>query len=180
MGDGTVIPRPADGTRAPAPSGMDRTPWWPLRAAAVPLLACLLTLGTLVAWTTTGRAGTPAALSVRDARVYVPQNPEATAAFFTIDNSGGSDDQLTGVTAPAGARAMLSRRVVTSKGMHGMQMVPAVTVSAGGTLRMTAETVDVMIKPPPRIAPGDRLTFTLHFRDSPPVTTRALAVRPGR
>ncbi|MES4903564.1 MULTISPECIES: copper chaperone PCu(A)C [unclassified Streptomyces] len=179
MGGDTVIPRPADGTRVPAP-GTDRTRWWPPRAAAVPLLACLLTLATLVAWTTAGAAGAPAVLSVRDARVFVPQNPEATAAFFTVVNTGGSDDRLIGVTAPAGARAMLSRRVVTGEGMHGMEMVPAVSVPAGGALRMTANTVDVMIKPPPRIAPGDRLTFTLHFRDSPPVTTRALAVRPGR
>ncbi|MEU4892709.1 copper chaperone PCu(A)C [Streptomyces sp. NPDC044780] len=173
-----MIPRSADGTRAPAPD-TGRTPWWPLRAAAVPLLAGLLTLGTLVAWTTAGRAGTPAALSVRDGRVFVPQNPEATAAFFTIVNSGGSDDRLIGVTAPAGQRAMLSRSVVTGKGARGMRMISAVTVPAGGTLRMTADTVDVMIEPPPRISPGDRLTFTLRFRDSPAVTTRALAVRPG-
>lgn len=174
-----MTPRPADGRPAPAP-GTGPAPRWPLRAAAVPLLACLLTLGVLVAWTTAGGAGTPAALSVRDGRVFVPQNPEATAVFFTLVNRGGSDDRLIGVTAPAGHDAMLSRSVVTGEGARGMDMVSAVTVPAGGTLRMTAETTDVMIKPPPRISPGDRLTFTLHFRDSPSITTRAVAVRPGR
>lgn len=161
-------------------SSFGRTVLAPLRAAGVPLLACLVTLGGLVAWTAAGKAGTPAALSVRDGRVFVPQNPEATAAFFTIRNEGGSDDQLTGVTAPAGHRAMLSRSVETGPGARAMKMVSAVALPAGASLRMTVETLDVMVKPPPRIAPGDRLTFTLHFRDSPPVTAQALAVRPGR
>ncbi|MCQ8828916.1 copper chaperone PCu(A)C [Streptomyces malaysiensis] len=174
-----MIPRPAGGVRIAA-LGSDRTHWWALRAAAVPVLACLLTLGTLLAWTAAGGAGAPAALSVRDGRVFAPTNPEATAAFFTIVNRGDSDDQLTGVTAPGGQRAMLSRSVPTGKGARHMKMISAVTVPAGGALRMTADAVDVMLKPPPRIAPGDRLTLVLHFRDSPSITTRALAVRPGR
>ncbi|MEV0371275.1 copper chaperone PCu(A)C [Streptomyces sp. NPDC050636] len=149
-------------------------------AVAVPLLACLATLGTLTVWTATGNAGTPARLSAAEGRVLVPSAAEATAAFFTVRNTGTSDDVLTGVTGPAGHRTMLSRTVDIGRNARSMEMVRSATVPAGGSLRMTATTLDVMISPPPRIAPGDRLTFTLHFRDGPPLTVRAKAIRPGR
>ncbi|GAU70177.1 hypothetical protein SSP35_17_00320 [Streptomyces sp. NBRC 110611] len=146
---------------------------------AVPLLTCLATLGMLTAWTATGNAGTPAQLTVTEGRVLVPSGSEATAAFFTVRNTGGADDVLTGVTGPAGHRAMLGRTVDIGRNARSMAMVRAVTVPAGGTLRMTPTTLDIMISPPPALAPGDRLTVTLHFRDSPPQTVRARAVRPG-
>ncbi|MFE0188451.1 copper chaperone PCu(A)C [Streptomyces sp. NPDC059008] len=152
----------------------------PVAAVAVPLLTCLATLGTLTVWTATGNAGTPARLSVAEGRVLVPAGSEATAAFFTIRNTGGADDVLTGVTGPTGHRAMLSRTVDIGHNARSMAMVPSATVPAGGTLRMTPTDLDVMISPPPALAPGDRLTFTLHFRDSPPRTVRARAVRPGQ
>jgi copper(I)-binding protein len=152
----------------------------PVTAVAVPLLTCLATLGTLTVWTATGNAGTPARLSVAEGRVLVPAGSEATAAFFTVRNTGGADDVLTGVTGPAGHRAMLSRTVDIGHNARSMAMVRAATVPAGGTLRMTPTDLDVMISPPPALSPGDRLTFTLHFRDSPPRTVRARAVRPGQ
>ncbi|MFE1173953.1 copper chaperone PCu(A)C [Streptomyces sp. NPDC058773] len=151
----------------------------PVPAVAVPLLTCLATLGALTLWTATGNAGTPAALSVPEGRVLIPSGSEATAAFFTIRNTGGADDVLTGVTGPAGHRAMLSRTVDIGNNARSMAMVRTATVPAGAALTMTATTLDVMVSPPPRLAPGDRLTFTLHFRHSPPRTVRAKAVRPG-
>ncbi|MGX1850774.1 copper chaperone PCu(A)C [Streptomyces sp. NPDC055299] len=151
-----------------------------VQAVAVPLLTCLVTLGTLTAWTAAGNAGTPARLSVAEGRVLIPAGSDATAAFFTIRNTGGSDDVLTGVTGPPGHRTMLSRTVDIGDNARSMAMVKDATVPAGGALTMTATTLDVMVSPPPRLAPGDRLTFTLHFRHSPPRTVRALAVAPGR
>ncbi|MFF4602884.1 copper chaperone PCu(A)C [Streptomyces sp. NPDC001339] len=146
---------------------------------AVPLVTCLATLGMLTAWTVTGNAGTPAQLTVTEGLVLVPSGSEATAAFFTIRNSGGADDVLTGVTGPAGHRAMLGRTVDIGRNARSMAMVRTVTVPAGGIVRMTPTTLDIMISPPPALAPGDQLTVTLHFRDSPPQTVRARAVRPG-
>ncbi|WP_432142642.1 copper chaperone PCu(A)C [Streptomyces sp. bgisy084] len=151
----------------------------PLSAVAVPLLTCLVTLNVLALWTATGNAGTPAKLSVPEGRVFIAGGPEATAAFFTIRNSGGADDVLTGVTGPAGHRTMLSRTVDIGRNARSMAMVGTATVPAGAALNMTPTGLDVMVSPPPRLAPGDRLTFTLHFRDSPPQTVRARAVRPG-
>ncbi|MEI5131048.1 copper chaperone PCu(A)C [Streptomyces libani] len=94
-------------------------------------------------------------------------------------NTGGADDVLTGVTGPAGHRTMLSRNVDIGNNARSMAMVRTVTVPAGAALTMMPDTLDVMVSPPPRLAPGDRLTFTLHFRHSPPQTVRARAVRPG-
>ncbi|WP_030067251.1 copper chaperone PCu(A)C [Streptomyces natalensis] len=148
-----------------------------LRTAAVPLLVWLVTLGALTAWTATGNAGTPARLRAAEGRVLIPYGTESTAAFFTLRNTGTANDVLTGVTAPPGRRAMLSRTVDIGRNAGRMEMAGAVTVPAGGTLRMTPSGLDVMVTPPPRLAPGDRLTFTLHFRDSPPLTVRARAVR---
>ncbi|MFE2228647.1 copper chaperone PCu(A)C [Streptomyces kronopolitis] len=151
-----------------------------VQAVAVPLLTCLGTLGTLTAYAAAGNAGTPARLSVAEGRVLIPAGSDATAAFFTIRNTGGSDDVLTGVTGPPGHRAMLSRTVDVGDNARSMAMVKEATVPAGGELTMTATTLDVMVSPPPRLAPGDRLTFTLHFRHGPPRTVRAVAVVPGR
>ncbi|MFE7297026.1 MULTISPECIES: copper chaperone PCu(A)C [unclassified Streptomyces] len=151
-----------------------------LFAGAVPLLTCLATLGTLTAWTATGNAGTPARLTATDGRVLIPAGNDATAAFFTLRNTGTANDVLTGVTGPPGHRTMLSRDVAIGRNARSMSMVEGVTVPAGGTLTMTPTTLDIMISPPPRLAPGDRLTFTLHFRDSPPLTVDARAVRPGQ
>ncbi|MFI9048553.1 copper chaperone PCu(A)C [Streptomyces sp. NPDC053427] len=145
-------------------------------AVAVPLLVCLATLGTLTAWTATGNAGTPAHLTAAEGRVLIPYGPESTAAFFTVRNTGTADDALTGVTGPPGHRAMLSRTVDIGRNARRMEMVRAATVPAGGAVRMTATGLDVMVSPPPRLVPGDRLTFTLHFRDSPPLTVTARAV----
>ncbi|QZY14436.1 copper chaperone PCu(A)C [Streptomyces decoyicus] len=99
--------------------------------------------------------------------------------LFTLRNIGGADDVLTGVTGPTGHRARLSRTVDIGHNARSMAMVRAATIPAGGALTMTPTTPDVMVSPPPRLAPGDRLTFTLHFRGSPSRTVGARAVRPG-
>ncbi|MGG2464709.1 copper chaperone PCu(A)C [Streptomyces sp. RGM 3693] len=151
-----------------------------LFAGAVPLLTCLATLGTLTAWTATGNAGTPARLTATDGRALIPAGNDATAAFFTLRNTGTANDVLTAVTGPPGHRTMLSRDVAIGRNARSMAMVEGATVPAGGTLTMSPTTLDIMISPPPRLAPGDRLTFTLHFRDSPPLTVDARAVRPGQ
>ncbi|MFH8405856.1 copper chaperone PCu(A)C [Streptomyces sp. NPDC018019] len=151
-----------------------------LLSAVPPVLAGALTIGCLTVWTVSGNAGTPARLRVTEGRILVPSNTEATAAFFTIGNTGTTADELTGVTGPAGHRAMVGRDVEVAEGAHRMEMAGAVTVPARGEVRMAPTDLDIMVSPPPRLTPGDRVTFTLHFRDSGPVTAEAVAVRPGR
>ncbi|WKX73515.1 copper chaperone PCu(A)C [Streptomyces sp. XD-27] len=150
-----------------------------VRAALAPVAASVLALAGLTAWAATGAAGSPAQPSVIAARMLVPTNPDVTAAFFDLRNDGGVDDELVRVTSPETGRAMLSRTVVR-KGAGAMRMVPSVALPAGGTVRMSASGVDVMVEDPPRLRVGERVPFVLHFRDSGQVRVEAVVIRPGQ
>ncbi|MCP9207960.1 copper chaperone PCu(A)C [Streptomyces cucumeris] len=150
-----------------------------LAPALAPVVACALALLGLVTWTASGAAGSPAAVAVARARVLLPSNPEATAAFFDLRNTGGAEDELLRVTTPLADSAMLSRRIVR-RGAGSMRMVSSARVPARTTLRMSAEELDVMLRPAPgRLRAGDRVPFVLHFRESGRVRVEAVAVRPG-
>ncbi|HWM37153.1 MAG TPA: copper chaperone PCu(A)C [Streptomyces sp.] len=152
-----------------------------LRSAVVPLVTCLATLGALTAWTATGNAGEPRGLKVSQGRVFTPLHEGATAAFFTIRNTGQVNERLTGVRAvdAEGTRTMLSRNITTGGNARSMMMLPDISIPAGSTLRMSPYALNIMITPAPKIAPGDRIRFTLYFADRAPITGQALAVRPG-
>lgn len=159
-----------------------RAALWPaLRAMLVPVGSCVAALALLVGWTQAGGADSPARLSVGQARVLVPVLPDgdATSAYFTVRNTGGSDDILTSISSTLPGEVMLSRQVVTDSGAHTMGMAGGFRIGAGKTLRMSPSTVNVMIEPAPELSPGQRIRFTLEFRDSDPITVTALAARPG-
>ncbi|MGK5730609.1 copper chaperone PCu(A)C [Streptomyces sp. URMC 124] len=148
------------------------------RAALAPLFAFVVTLGGLTAWTATGAAGRPPAVTVEDARVLLPFGRDDTAAFFRVRNAGDVDDELVGVDAPTAGGAMLSRTVVR-KGAGSMRTVRSATVPAGGTLEMSPHGLDVMVSAPPRLNLGDRLPLVLRFRGAGTVRVEAEVVRPG-
>lgn len=154
-----------------------------LLAALAPATACVLALGGLTTWTVSGAAGSPPRIAISDSRVFLPYGDNTdTAAFFSITNSGDSGDQLTAVTSPAVAKAMLSRHVSTGKGADSMRMSGSVEVSAGGTLVMSPSSLDVMVQQKAghrRWKEGDVIPFVLHFRHSGAVHTVAAVVRPG-
>ncbi|WFB06493.1 copper chaperone PCu(A)C [Streptomyces sp. LX-29] len=151
-----------------------------VRTALAPVAAFAVALGGLTAWTAAGAAGTPAELSVTRARMLLPSNPDITAAFFDIRNEGGADDELVRITSPAtDGRIMLSRNI-DRNGVGTMRMVESTTVPADDTLRMSTSSVDVMVDDPPPLRAGDRMPFTLHFRDSDPIRVEALVVPAGR
>lgn len=171
MSTPTTPDRPADVTVLAVPG--------PLRAALVPVATCVAVLALLTAYTTTGAAGEPPArISVTDARVFRPTNTEATAALFTIRNSGGTADTLLSVDSPVLGAAMLTRTVVRD---GGGRMAPAgpVTVPAHGAVTMDPAGLDVMIQRPPQLPLGERVPFVLHFRNSGDVHVEAVVVRPG-
>ncbi|MYW06102.1 copper chaperone PCu(A)C [Streptomyces sp. SID3343] len=149
------------------------------KAALTPFLAAALTLGLLTIWATTGRAGTPAKLSVTDGRVHLPTNPDATSAYFTIRNTGGSNDELVSVSTPVTTDVMLSFHTYT--GYAGrMWMTEALPIPAHGLLGMTASGSNIMLGlPKTELRAGDHVTFTLRFRHSAPVTATAVVVAPG-
>ncbi|MBB4895255.1 hypothetical protein FHS39_004322 [Streptomyces olivoverticillatus] len=149
-----------------------------LRAALVPVAACAVALGGLGAWTASGAASHPAAVTVEDARVLVPFGTDDTAAFFRLRNTGDVADELVGVDVPTAGRAMLSRTVVKD-GAGSMRMVTEAPLPAHGTLEMSPHGLDVMVTSPPRLRVGDRLPVVLHFRESGAVRAEAVVVRPG-
>ncbi|MDJ0369866.1 copper chaperone PCu(A)C [Streptomyces sp. H10-C2] len=151
----------------------------PLRAALVPVAACAAALVLLTAYTATGSAGeAPARISVSDARVFRPTNAEATAALFTIRNSGGTADLLLSLDSPLLGDAMLARTVVRD---GGGRMTPAgpVAVPARGAVTMDPAGLDAMILRPPQLRLGQRVPFVLRFRDSGEIRVEAVVVRPG-
>lgn len=149
------------------------------RAAAVPVGACLLALLALTAYTAAGAAGAPPArISVTGARVLVPSNPDATAAFFVVRNTRQSPDTLESVSSPQLRTAVLSRTVVASGAGH-MERAPAVVVPAGGTVSLMPGGVDVMVPDPPALKAGQQVTLDLRFTASGTVRVRATVVRPG-
>ncbi len=145
---------------------------------AAPFLAAALALGLLTIWATTGRAGAPARLSVTDGRVHLPTNRDATSAYFTIRNTGGSNDELVSVTTPVSTDVMLSFH--TYSGYAGrMWMTEALPIPAHGLLGMTASGSNIMLGSPPKLRAGEQVTFTLRFRHSADITATAVAVAPG-
>lgn len=151
-----------------------------LLAALVPVTACLTALVGLTAWTSAGAAGSPARVEVGVGRVFLPYaDKERTAAFFTISNTGGADDQLVSVSSPALDEVMISRHERVGEGADAMGMVASVDVPAGSRLTMTPGSVDVMATVKVRWREGDAVPFVLHFRRSGPVDAVAFVVRPG-
>lgn len=162
-----------------ASTGTSWTLVYSLRAAVVPVVTCLAVLGTLTAWTSVGNAGQPRGVEVSKGRIFTPLREGATSAFFTIRNTGDVSEQLTSVTTAQGNRTMLSRNITTSGGARSMTMVPYISVAAHSTLRMSPYALNVMVTPAPKVEPGERVRFTLHFDDLRPITVQAVAVRPS-
>ncbi|MEV5445474.1 copper chaperone PCu(A)C [Streptomyces sp. NPDC052644] len=150
----------------------------PFLPALSAVVASALALGGLTAWTAAGAAGSPARLSVTHARLLQPfPGRDATAVVFTVRNSGNADDRLLSVTSPAVDSAMLSQDADAGRSAARMQMISSVRVPARGELEMTPYGTDVMVELRAPVRLGQRVPFTLHFRESAPLEVEALVVR---
>jgi copper(I)-binding protein len=166
-----------DGTRVRTPHPPGRLPQL-LRGAAVPLGAAAVALFGLTVYASSGAAGAPdAVMDVSRARILLPTNPDATAAFVTLRNTGGSTDTLTAVRTPWGP-AMLAHTVVARNAGH-MEPLDGIAVAPGRTFAMAPETTDIMVPKPPRLTAGHHVRLSLRFAGSGTVTTDAVVVRPG-
>ncbi|MEW2450630.1 copper chaperone PCu(A)C [Streptomyces parvulus] len=149
-------------------------------AALAPVCACVLALGGLAVWTATGNAGTPARITVADARLFLPSRgvPE-TAAFFRISNTGGARDRLLEVTSSdvSGGISLSSHRM-TAGGAAYRQPADSLPVPAGTTLDMTPLSNDVTVPATAGWEIGDLVPFTLRFEHSGRVEVLAVVVRP--
>ncbi|MEU0029706.1 copper chaperone PCu(A)C [Streptomyces sp. NPDC006335] len=152
-------------------------------AALVPVAACSVALAGLTAWTGTGRAGSPARVSVTHGRVLLPSAgvPE-TAAFFRIANQGGADDSLLRVTSPdaSGGITLAQHRMNEGNGAY-RTAIDSVAIPAGGSLAMSPHGVDLTVPVTAgKWSSGDLVPFTLEFRRSGRVEVLAVVAPPGR
>ncbi|MDT0309006.1 copper chaperone PCu(A)C [Streptomyces sp. DSM 44917] len=139
-------------------------------APRVRAAACATVLAVLAGWAAIGAAGTPARPAVVQARVMVPLpgNETGTSAYFDLRNDGGADDELTEARPAPG-----DLPAETEAALSGPAPLPA-----GETLRMAPWTVNVLLEPAPPLRPGQRVRFTLEFRDSPSIEVTAVAFHP--
>ncbi|MEU6995382.1 copper chaperone PCu(A)C [Streptomyces sp. NPDC046465] len=151
-----------------------------LVAALAPVAACAVALGALTAWTGSGGAGSPARVEVARGTVFLPAAGRTqTSAFFSIANSGGSDDRLTSVSSPVFDEVMLSRLVSNGRGGATMGMVKSVDVPAREGLTMSPSGLDIMVRTRTPLKSGDRVPFVLTFRYGGRIEAEAVVVGPG-
>lgn len=107
------------------------------------------------------------------ARVPIPANPSVAALYVDLRNEGG-DDVLERVEVGAsGATAQLHETVIDETGFASMRPQQGIEVPAGETVTFGPGRLHVMVLDPPELALGDTLSFTLRFRDAPPVEVTA-------
>jgi len=115
-------------------------------------------------------SGSPAKISVSGAYVPLSATPDMAAAYFDIDNTGGSADQLVGVTCPQAQSAEMDESTATS-----MEAIDGgVAVPAHGTTAFARDGRHVMLmdlKPAPRL--GARVELRLTFQHSGTITVQA-------
>ncbi|GHI01976.1 hypothetical protein AQI88_17530 [Streptomyces cellostaticus] len=152
-----------------------------LLAALAPVAACSLALGGLTAWADAGQAGSPARITVANARVLLPYGDSTeTAAFFDISNAGGADDRLVKVTSSrADGEITLSRHRSTGSGAAAKADVDSAVVPAGRVVSMAPHGLDVNLRAGARWQAGDLVPFMLHFERSGPVKALAVVIRPS-
>jgi copper(I)-binding protein len=95
----------------------------------------------------------------------------ASAAYFTIHNTGTADDTLTGASSPTGSAALHESRM--EGGIMKMLPLESVAIPAGGTVSFAPGGKHVMLtglKSPLTI--GQTLTLTLNFKKAGPVAVQ--------
>jgi periplasmic copper chaperone A len=102
---------------------------------------------------------------VTRAVVVAPPNANAStiAAYFTIENHGATADQLTAISTPSAASAMLHETTNTD-GVMKMNMLEKLDIAAGATVEMKPAQLHVMlVGPKTRYKTGDDVAFELSF-----------------
>ncbi|MEV1011969.1 copper chaperone PCu(A)C [Streptomyces sp. NPDC049881] len=151
-----------------------------LLAVLVPLTAAGTALLALSAWSLSGQAGAPSHVTVANAQVWLTYlDGRDTSAYFTLRNTGDTDDRLVAVSSPRADHVMLSRHEHTATGAGRMAAADTLGLPARSTVRMSATTVNVMLTPREHWAEGGTVEFVLRFEHAPQVTVTATVVRPG-
>ncbi|GHJ41273.1 copper chaperone PCu(A)C [Streptomyces sp. TS71-3] len=108
-------------------------------------------------------------LEVSGAYVPRPVLADTATAYFTVRNTGGTDDRLTRVTSDLAPMVTLD---ITAD--NTMRTVKSLPVPAGGTLHLRTGGNHLMLMHlRDRPAVGDTVTLHLTFATSAPVTVKA-------
>ncbi|GLW49367.1 hypothetical protein Stsp02_50280 [Streptomyces sp. NBRC 14336] len=113
-------------------------------------------------------------LSVSGAYMPQPVSDSAAAGFLTIENKGGSGDELTSVSSDIAGTVTVHETVDSAMREVSKLAVPAdgsVVLKSGGTHLMFEK-----LKRKPK--EGDTISVELHFADSDPVTVE-MPVKPA-
>ncbi|RNL81755.1 copper chaperone PCu(A)C [Halostreptopolyspora alba] len=133
----------------------------------------LTVLGTLA-----GCATAAPEIAVRDATVRVPANPDVTAGYLTLENTGGTDDTLTGVTSEAAAEVQM-HDTTDSGGETRMRQRDEVAVPAGDTVVFETGGLHLMLMGPDDLRAGDTVELSLEFATSDRVSVDAVVEEIG-
>ncbi|MGW7244435.1 copper chaperone PCu(A)C [Streptomyces sp. NPDC054804] len=104
-----------------------------------------------------------------------------TAAFFRIENEGGSADSLIRITSlqAVGGITLAGHRLNEGNAAY-RAAIDSVGIPAGGSVAMSPQGVDLMVSAPAgKWSSGDLVPFTLEFRHSGRVKVLAVVVRSG-
>ncbi|MBB6172585.1 hypothetical protein HNR23_002645 [Nocardiopsis mwathae] len=123
-----------------------------------------------------GASAAPA-ITVDDATVRVPANPDVTAGYLTIENTGDADDVLTGVGTDA-AEEVQMHDMVDEDGEMKMEQQDTVPVAAGSTVEFASGGLHLMLMQPGTLEAGDHITLTLTFEKSGDIETEAVVEDP--
>ncbi|KAB8163400.1 copper chaperone PCu(A)C [Streptomyces sp. 3MP-14] len=104
-------------------------------------------------------------LSVSDAYLPEPVNPEVAGGFLTLHNEGDADDTLVSATSELTDTVEIHETVD-----NAMRRVDGLTVPAGGTLRLERGGSHLMFRDPaePPVE-GDTVVVELRFETSEPL-----------
>lgn len=91
---------------------------------------------------------------------------DSASVYLTIENSGGADDVLKGVSASSGQLAHLHETAIESDGRASMRAVGTVRIGAGETVRLKPGGLHVMLMNPGNLVDGDRFQLDLAFEES--------------
>ncbi|TQN32073.1 hypothetical protein FHX37_1999 [Haloactinospora alba] len=116
-------------------------------------------------------------ITVTDASVRVPANPDVTAGYLTVRNTGGTDDTLTGVTSDAADEVQM-HDTRQSDGNTEMVRQEEVAVGAEETVAFETGGLHLMLMEPGELEAGETVRLSLEFSRSGTVPTEAEVVDP--
>lgn len=130
-----------------------------VRRLCVALAAAVVVVGCSSSSDSTGGGE----LTVTDATIDWPANPDVAAVRLTIRNGTATDDVLLGASSGV-AEASVHRSAIDAEGRSTMKEVERLDVPAGETVRFQPGGLHVMLRgPSPALEIGDKVAVILRF-----------------